>query len=43
VNYTTDVMGQPHDIWVLTEAEARERRPGSEDVRITNIVSGDQK
>jgi len=43
VNYTTDTMGQPHDIWILTEAEAREKRQGSEDVVLTNIVSGENK
>lgn len=39
VNYTTDLLGQPHDIWILTEAEAAQRRPGSEDAVLTNIVS----
>jgi len=43
VNYTTDTMGQPHEIWILTEAEAREKRQGSEDVVITNIVGGETK
>ena len=43
VNYTTDTMGQPHEIWILTESESRERRMGSEDVVLTNIVSGEKK
>ncbi|HEX5786294.1 MAG TPA: hypothetical protein VFY35_16315 [Burkholderiaceae bacterium] len=39
VNYTLDVMGQPHEIWVLTEREAAEKRPGAEGVTTTNIVT----
>jgi len=40
VNYTRDSMGQAHEIWVLNAAEAADRRPGSEDMTSTNIVSG---
>jgi hypothetical protein len=43
VNYTTDTLGQPHDIWILTDAEAAQKRPGSEDVVFTNIVGGESK
>lgn len=39
VNYTLDVMGQPHEIWILTEREAAVKRPGSEGVTTTNIVT----
>jgi hypothetical protein len=39
VNYTIDVMGQPHEIWILTEREAAEKRPGSEGVTTTNVVT----
>lgn len=28
VNYTLDHRGQVHQVWVLTEAEAKEKRPG---------------
>jgi hypothetical protein len=28
VNYTTDQRGQVHQVWILTEAEAKEKRPG---------------
>lgn len=28
VNYTTDHRGQIHQVWILTEAEAKEKRPG---------------
>lgn len=28
VNYTTDQRGQIHQVWILTEAEAKEKRPG---------------
>lgn len=39
VNYTLDTLGQPLEIWVLTEAEAAQRLPGSEGVTTTNIVT----
>ncbi|MBW0169264.1 MAG: hypothetical protein ACT6SF_02295 [Hydrogenophaga sp.] len=28
VNYTLDQRGQVHQVWLLTEAEAKEKRPG---------------
>lgn len=28
VNYTLDQRGQIHQVWLLTEAEAKEKRPG---------------
>lgn len=28
VNYTTDQRGQIHQVWILTEAEAKVKRPG---------------
>ncbi|MGE0348259.1 hypothetical protein [Hydrogenophaga sp.] len=28
VNYTMDHRGQVHQVWILTEAEAKEKRPG---------------
>ncbi|WP_201451475.1 hypothetical protein [Hydrogenophaga sp. BPS33] len=28
VNYTTDLRGQIHQVWILTAAEAKEKRPG---------------
>ncbi len=28
VNYTLDSRGQVHQVWLLTEAEAKEKRPG---------------
>jgi len=40
VNYTRDTLGQAHDIWILNAAEAADKRTGSEDMVITNIVSG---
>jgi hypothetical protein len=40
VNYTRDSMGQAHEIWILNDTEAAQRRAGSEGVVITNIISG---
>ena len=39
VNYTRDSLGQAHDIWLLNAAEAADRRPGSEGMTTSNIVS----
>lgn len=32
VNYVRDPQGMVHEVWILTEAEAQERRPGLETV-----------
>jgi hypothetical protein len=40
VNYTRDSMGQAHEIWILNDTEAAQRRAGSEGMVITNIISG---
>ncbi len=39
VNYTRDSLGQAHEIWLLNAAEAADRRPGSEGMTSSNIVS----
>ena len=39
VNYTRDSLGQAHEIWLLNAAEAADRRPGSEGMTTSNIVS----
>jgi hypothetical protein len=39
VNYTRDSLGQAHEIWLLNAAEAADRRPGSEGMASSNIVS----
>jgi hypothetical protein len=40
VNFVRDAAGQVHEVWLLNEAEAAERRPGSEGITTTNIVTG---
>jgi hypothetical protein len=30
VNYVRDALGLVHEVWIITEAEARQRRPGTE-------------
>ena len=42
VNYTTDTMGQAHEIWILTAAEAADKRAGSESMATTNMSTGDR-
>jgi len=39
VNYTTDTLGQAHEIWILTTHEAAEKRAGSDGMTTTNVVS----
>lgn len=39
VNFTRDSLGQAHEIWLLNAAEAADRRPGSDEMPTTNIVS----
>lgn len=38
VNYVRDPQGLVHGVWILSEAEAAEKRPGMETV--TNVVFG---
>ena len=38
VNYLRDTQGMVHEVWILSEAEARQKRTGMEPV--TNYVSG---
>ena len=38
VNYTLDPQGLVHEVWILSEAEAQQKRPGMEPV--TNYVFG---
>ena len=42
VNYTTDTLGQAHEIWILTAAEAAQRRAGSEAMQTTRPTVGEQ-
>ncbi len=42
VNYTTDTMGQAHEIWILTATEAAEKRAGSDGMTPPNAVSGER-
>ncbi len=46
VNYVPDSQGMLHDVWILTPAEAREKRPGLEtlsNIRFeSDAPSGDQ-
>ena len=42
VNYTTDTQGQAHDIWILTAAEAADRRIGSSAQQNVRPISGEQ-
>ena len=38
VNYVRNPQGQVHEVWILSEAEAQQKRPGMEPV--TNYVFG---
>ena len=42
VNYTTDTMGQAHEIWILTATEAAEKRAGSDGMTTTNVINGER-
>ena len=42
VNYTTDTMGQAHEIWILTAHEATERRAGSDGMAPPNATTGER-
>ncbi len=35
VNYVRDPLGLVHEVWIITEAEARLRRPGAETTNVT--------
>ncbi len=40
VNHTRDTMGQVHEVWILNDAEAAERRPGADGMSTSNVTSG---
>ena len=42
VNYTTDTMGQAHEIWILTAHEATARRAGSDGMAPPNATTGER-
>lgn len=42
VNYTTDTLGQAHEIWILTATEAAEKRVGSDGMATTNVINGER-
>ena len=42
VNYTTDTMGQAHEIWILTASEAADKRAGSEGMATGNASTGER-
>jgi hypothetical protein len=41
VNYTTDTLGQAHEIWILTSTEAADKRAGRDGVTTTHIINGE--
>ncbi|MBA4255522.1 MAG: hypothetical protein C0445_06570 [Polaromonas sp.] len=40
VNHTRDTLGQVHEVWILNDAEAAERRPGADGMSSSNLTSG---